>query len=109
MKIAIFLLLIIALQSSALAQDQKPHVTDSTKILEKKKDVTTPETPKEKKLERKLQKRLYSIPQFGHETVLFVKQPSKWIGRDWLRLGVVVIATGAVMPFDERMTNSTQG
>jgi hypothetical protein len=76
---------------------------------EKKADVTAPETPKEKKLEKKLQTRLYSVPQFAHESVLFVKQPTKWLGKDWRRLGIVVAATIAVMPFDERITNSTQG
>ncbi len=76
---------------------------------EKKKDVTAPETPKEIKLEKKLSTKLYSIPQFWHETILFVKQPTKWKGADWLKLGIVAAGTIAVMPFDERITNSTQG
>jgi membrane-associated phospholipid phosphatase len=97
MKFVIPLLLIILFQFSVFAQENK------------KKDVAAPETPKEIKLEKKLQKRLYSISQFGHETVLFVKQPTKWIGSDWLKLGIVTTATIAVMPFDESITNSTQG
>src|SRR6185295_6905991 len=44
-----------------------------------------------------------------HETFLFIKQPAKWIGKDWLKLGIVTVATVAVMPFDEQITNSTQG
>jgi hypothetical protein len=75
----------------------------------KKKDVTAPETPKEIKLEKKLQNKIYSFPQFWHETVLFIKQPGKWGGNDWLKFGGVVVATIAVMPFDEGITNSTQG
>jgi hypothetical protein len=76
---------------------------------EKNKEVTAPETPKEIKLEKKLQNKIYSFPQFWHETILFIKQPGKWGGNDWLKLGGVVVATIAVMPFDEGITNSTQG
>ncbi len=76
---------------------------------DKKKDVTAPETPKEIKLEKKLVKKLYSIPQFANETSLFIKQPTKWVSSDWVKLGAVCLGTIAVMPFDERITNSTQG
>lgn len=76
---------------------------------EKKKDVTAPETPKEQKVEQKQRGKLYSIPQFWHETKLFVKQPTKWKSNDWLRIGFVTAATISAMPFDERITNSTQG
>ena len=76
---------------------------------EPKKDVTAPETPKEKKLEKKLETRLYSVRQFALETILFAKQPTKWRGNDWLKLGVVTAMTFAVMPFDQQITNSTQG
>lgn len=31
----------------------------------------------------------YDFSQFGHETADFIKQPSKWDGNDWLRLGVM--------------------
>jgi hypothetical protein len=95
-KISITLFLIISMQAMIFAQEKKP-------------DVTAPETPKEKKLEVKLSQKLYSIPQFFHETILFVKQPTKWKGSDWLKIGVSVSATFAVMPFDESITNSTQG
>ena len=95
-KIIISLLLAFSLNSYVFSQ-------------EKKNEVTAPETPKEKQLEKKLGKRLYSIPQFAHETILFIKQPSKWSGTDWLKLGIVTAATFAVMPFDEQITNSTQG
>src|ERR1051325_2547592 len=112
-KLLISLLFLITFQSSVFAQDKEKDktVTDTIngRILEKKKDVTAPETPKEKVLEKKLQTKLYSISQFDHETVLFVKQPTKWGGKDWLKLGIVVTATVAIMPFDERITNSTQG
>ena len=88
--------LIITGQTSLLAQDKKP-------------DVTSPETPKERKLEKKLQAKLYSPAQFAHESVLFVKQPGKWKGRDWAKLGIVTAATLAVMPFDQKISNSSQG
>jgi len=106
------LLFVIAIHSFAFAQEKKDAASPDTtkgKLLEKKKDVTAPETPKEKKLEKKLQTRLYSISQFGNETSLFVKQPTKWISRDWLTLGIVTALTIAVMPLDESITNSTQG
>jgi len=31
----------------------------------------------------------YDFSQFGHETGDFIKQPSKWDGNDWLRLGIM--------------------
>jgi membrane-associated phospholipid phosphatase len=31
----------------------------------------------------------YDFSQFGHETSDFIKQPSKWDGNDWLRLGIM--------------------
>jgi hypothetical protein len=74
-----------------------------------KKDLTAPETPKEKILEKKQGKKLYSISQFVHETSLFVKQPTKWIGSDWLKLGIVTAATFSAMPFDKNMADKTQG
>lgn len=95
-KFIISFFFIIAFQSCVIAQ-------------EKKKDVTAPETPKEIKLEKKLVKKLYSVSQFAHESILFIKQPTKWKGSDWLKIGISTAATIAVMPFDERITNSTQG
>ena len=72
---------------------------------EKKKE-TTPETIGEKKQER----RLYSLSQFGHETFLFVKQPTKWKGNDWIRVGAVTASTILVMTtLDRTIVNSTQG
>src|SRR5579859_5355747 len=74
-----------------------------------KQDVGVPETPKEVKFEKKHTRKLYSSSQFMQESFLFVKQPTKWHGRDWLKVGVVTATTFAVMPFDQRITNSTQG
>jgi membrane-associated phospholipid phosphatase len=31
----------------------------------------------------------YDLSQFGHETADFIKQPTKWDGSDWLKLGVM--------------------
>ena len=90
------IIFIITAQTFSLAQDKKP-------------DVTSPETPKERKLEKKLQAKLYSPAQFAHESVLFVKQPGKWKNRDWVKLGIVTASTLAVMPFDQTITNSSRG
>ena len=90
-KFLILLLFSIAFQSGVFAQ-------------EKKKD-TTPETKGEKAQEKKP----YSLSQFVHETYLFVIQPTKWKGSDWLKVGVVTVVTIAVMPLDKTGFNSTQG
>jgi len=110
-KFLLTILLVCAFHSFAIAQEKKDAAKpDSLKgVLEKKRDVTAPETPKEIKLEKKLQKKLYSFPQFFHETLLFIKQPTKWIASDWIKTGASIALTFAVMPFDERVTNSTQG
>ena len=72
---------------------------------QEKKQETTPETKGEKKQE----KRLYSISQFGHESFLFVKQPVKWNGHDWIRVGAVTATTMLVMTLDKVMAKATQG
>jgi hypothetical protein len=95
-KAIVSLLLVITFQASVFAQ-------------EKPKDVTAPETPKEKKLEKKLQTKLYSVPQFLNETSLFIKQPTKWKGSDWMKVGIVAATAITVMTLDETITNSTQG
>lgn len=70
-----------------------------------KKD-TVPETKGEKKQEKKL----YSISQFGHETFLFIKQPARWVGGDWIRVGAVTASTLIVMTtLDKAMVRATQG
>jgi len=75
-------------------------------FAQEKKKETTPETIGEKKQEKKL----YSLSQFGHETFLFVKQPTKWKGNDWLRVGAVTASTFLVMAtLDRAMVKSTQG
>jgi|GEM_PF-640035 len=76
---------------------------------DKKPDVASPETPKEIKFEKKQAKKLYSVPQFWHESMLFVKQPTKWNSKDWIKVGAVTAATLAAMPFDERIAHATQG
>ncbi len=95
-RIVSSILLMVFFSLTGFSQDKKP-------------DVTSPETPKEIKFEKKQATKLYSVPQFWHESILFVKQPTKWHGKDWLKVGGVVAATLAVMPFDERIAHSTQG
>jgi len=43
----------------------------------------------------------YNLSQFGHETVGFFIQPTKWDGGDWLRLGVIGGATFLTMQVDQ--------
>jgi membrane-associated phospholipid phosphatase len=35
----------------------------------------------------------YTFSQFGNETVDFIKQPAKWEGSDWLKIGIVGAGT----------------
>lgn len=90
-KILILLLFSITLQSAIYAQAGKKE--------------TAPETKAEKKQEFFF----YGLNQFVHESYLFVKQPTLWKGSDWLKLGLVTVATISIMPLDEPITNSTQG
>jgi membrane-associated phospholipid phosphatase len=43
----------------------------------------------------------YNFAQFRDETVDFVKQPAKWEGNDWLKLGLVGAGTFWVMQADQ--------
>jgi len=91
-KTIILLLLSFTIHTCVIAQEKKPE--------------TTPETTGEKKQEKKL----YSISQFGHETFLFVKQPIRWKGNDWMRVGIVTASTVLVMTtLDKAMVRATQG
>jgi len=39
----------------------------------------------------------YTFTQFGHETFEFIKQPIRWDGTDWLRLGLISAGTFAIL------------
>jgi membrane-associated phospholipid phosphatase len=39
----------------------------------------------------------YNFPQFGNETVDFIKTPFKWDGSDWLKIGLVSAGTFLIM------------
>ncbi len=43
----------------------------------------------------------YTFSQFGNETWSFIKQPAKWEGSDWLKLGLVGAGTFLVMQADQ--------
>ena len=43
----------------------------------------------------------YNLSQFGHETVGFFIQPTKWDGSDWLKIGVIGGATFLTMQVDQ--------
>jgi membrane-associated phospholipid phosphatase len=48
----------------------------------------------------------YNLSQFGHETVGFFVQPTKWDGGDWLRIGVMGGATFLAMQVDQPIRNA---
>ena len=39
----------------------------------------------------------YNFPQFGNETVEFIKTPFQWDGSDWLKIGIVSAGTVLIM------------
>lgn len=43
----------------------------------------------------------YNFVQFRDETVDFIKQPAKWEGNDWLKLGLIGAGTFLVMQLDQ--------
>jgi undecaprenyl-diphosphatase len=43
----------------------------------------------------------YNISQFTHETLDFVKQPGRWHGNDWLRLGLITAGSVLMMQVDQ--------
>jgi len=118
-KVCIFLLCFIGISTIASAQVIVKDTTttkDTTlgKKLEKighevvKDTVLSKESKKDTVLEKKLEKKYYSFHQFEHETVLFVETPARWHSRDWLRLGIVLGATAAIMPLDQNLMAATQ-
>lgn len=43
----------------------------------------------------------YNISQFSHETLDFFRQPVKWRGSDWLKLGAITAGTALALKADE--------
>lgn len=95
------LLFILSIHSFSHGQDQKKDSIPGTKG---KLDIA-PETKKERRQEKKL----YSLGQFGHETLLFVKQPVKWKGRDWIKIGAIVAGSALLTTADQPLRDATQG
>jgi len=48
-------------------------------------------------LQDSLQRLKYTFSQFGNETWEFIKQPTKWDGGDWLKIGLISAATFLVI------------
>jgi len=48
----------------------------------------------------------YDFAQFRNETGLFLKQPGKWEGRDWLTLGLAGAGTFETHQYDREIRNS---
>ena len=48
----------------------------------------------------------YDFSQFGHETVDFIKQPSKWDGSDWLKVGAMGGAAFLTMQVDQTIRDA---
>ena len=79
-KFIITFIILISYQTSLNAQDIKKDTIPGSKG---KLDVA-PET----KLEKKKEKKIYSISQFGSESLLFFKQPLRWKGNNWLHVEI---------------------
>jgi membrane-associated phospholipid phosphatase len=89
-KIALGFLLLFTLQTSR-AQNIKSDTVPATKA------------------EKKQEKKFYNAGQFLHESWLFVKSPTTWDKYSWIRFGLAVGVTAALMPFDSRISNATVG
>jgi membrane-associated phospholipid phosphatase len=100
-KFWILLLCLATFQSSVIAQDTKHDTIPGTKG---KLDVA-PESGKEKRQEKKL----YSVSQFGRESFLFIRQPLRWKGKDWLKVGALVGTSALLALADQPLRNATQG
>ena len=100
-KFLVSILVFINLQCAVIAQDKKNDTIPGTKG---KLDVA-PETIKEKKQEKKL----YSLSQFGNESLVFIKQPLRWKGGDWLRVGLIGGGTALLTLADQPLRKGTQG
>jgi hypothetical protein len=48
----------------------------------------------------------YNFSQFGNETWSFIKQPTKWEGSDWLKIGLIGAGTFLVMQVDQPIRNA---
>jgi hypothetical protein len=49
-----------------------------------------------------LQQLKYTFSQFGNETWDFIKQPTKWDGGDWLKIGLMGAGTYLIMQFADQ-------
>lgn len=105
MRILITLLIIVTFQTSISAQATKHDATHDTIPGTKGKLDIAPET----KQERKQEKKIYSLSQFGRETFLFIRQPLRWKGSDWLDAGIVVTGTALLTLADQPLRNASQG
>jgi membrane-associated phospholipid phosphatase len=52
-----------------------------------------------------VQRNKYNFSQFGNETWNFIKQPTKWDGSDWLKIGLLGGGTFLVMQLDKPIRN----
>ncbi|MCX6145083.1 MAG: phosphatase PAP2 family protein [Ignavibacteriales bacterium] len=50
----------------------------------------------------------YNFSQFGHETWSFIKQPTKWDGSDWLKLGLIGGGAFLAMQADQPIRDAVQ-
>jgi len=116
-NIGLLLVLLVGILTGVSAQGtvkdtiHKKDTTKLTKLIKSitKDSATRPETKKDTLIEKKLEKHFYGFHQFRHETGLFIKTPLHWRPTDWLRVGMVLAITAAIMPFDKTLNNATQG
>lgn len=100
-RFIITFIILITFQTSLNAQDIKKDTIPGSKG---KLDVA-PET----KLEKKKEKKIYSISQFGSESLLFFKQPLRWKGNNWLHVGIIAGGTALLTLADQPFRDASQG
>ena len=100
-KYFILFILIFSFQQSVTAQESK---TDTINESKGKLDIK-----RETNKERKKEIRLYSLSQFGRESYLFIRQPLRWKGKDWIYPGALAVGTALLTLADQPLRNATQG
>ena len=118
-KLFIPLFFIFNIHSSLYAQDVRKDTLTGTKaraeLTEETKQDTLPGTKgkldvaPETKLEKTREKQLYSAAQFGRESALFIKQPLRWKGKEWLTISGLTAGTILLTYADQPLRNATQG
>jgi len=100
-RLIISVLFILTFQTGIVAREAMPDTIAGTK--------ETLDAAPEIRMEKQQEKRIYSFSQFGRESVLFIKQPLQWKGKEWLTVGGLAAGTALLTFADQPLRDATQG